>query len=127
MRMRLVLAAGLLAMSSGVAFADGDAAAGAVVFKKCAACHTATEPKNKVGPSLMGIIGRPVATVADFKYSPAMTAFGAGKTWDETLLTEYLPKPQALVKGTKMAFVGLQKPEDIANIIAYLKDPAAVK
>ncbi len=127
MKIRLVLAVASLAMSAGAALADGDATAGAVVFKKCAACHTATEAKNKVGPSLMGLIGRPVASVADYKYSPAMIAFGAGKVWDETLLTEYLPKPQALVKGTKMAFAGLQKPEDIANIIAYLKNPAAVK
>ncbi len=54
-----------------------------------------------------------------------MTEFGQGKVWDEAQLTEYLKAPRTLVKGTKMAFVGLKKDEDIANVIAYLKDPAA--
>ena len=109
---------------TGMAHAEGDAAAGAVVFKKCAVCHTATEPVNKVGPTLMGLIGRPVASVEGYSYSPAMKAFGNGKVWDETLLTEYLPNPKVLVKGTKMAFPGLKNPDDIANVIAYLKNPA---
>ena len=121
----LVLAAAVtLIAQSGFA---GDAKLGAVVFKKCMTCHTATEAVNKVGPSLMGVVGRPVASVADYEYSPAMKAFGAGKVWDEAELTAYLPKPQALVKGTKMAFAGLAKPEDIDNVIAYLKDPASAK
>ena len=110
--------------TTGMAHAEGDAAAGAVVFKKCAVCHTATEPVNKVGPTLMGLIGRPVASVEGYSYSPAMKAFGTGKVWDETLLTEYLPNPKVLVKGTKMAFPGLKNPDDIANVIAYLKNPA---
>lgn len=107
------------------AFAAGDPVAGAKTFKVCSACHIATEAKNKVGPTLQGVVGRPVASVADYKYSPAMTEFGAGKVWDEAQLTEYLKAPKALVKGTKMAFAGLKKDEDIANVIAYLKDPAA--
>jgi len=107
------------------ALAAGDPVAGAKTFKVCSACHIATEAKNKVGPSLQGVVGRPVASVADYKYSKAMTDFGQGKAWDEALLTEYLKAPKALVKGTKMAFVGLKKDEDIANVIAYLKDPAA--
>ncbi|MBO3761134.1 c-type cytochrome [Ciceribacter sp. L1K22] len=122
----LILAASLI-LPAGVALADGDAVAGAAVFKKnCMACHTATEAKNKVGPSLMGVVDRPVASVDGFKYSKAMTEFGAdGKVWSAEELALYLPKPRDLVKGTTMSFAGLKKPEDIANIIAYLKDPAA--
>ena len=120
----LILAASMM-IPAGVAFADGDPVAGAKVFKQCMACHTATEAKNKVGPTLQGIVGRPVASVADYKYSPAMTKFGEGKVWSEEELAAYLPKPKDLVPGTKMAFAGLKKPEDIANLIAYLKDPAA--
>lgn len=123
----LLLAAGLLVTTAAGALADGDPVAGAKVFKQCAACHTATEPTNKVGPSLMGIIGRPVASVAGYTYSPAMKAFGEGKVWDEAELAAYLPAPRELVKGTKMAYAGIKKPEDVANIIAYLKDPAAAK
>jgi cytochrome c len=107
------------------AFADGDPVAGAKAFKACQACHIATEAKNKVGPTLQGVVGRPVASIADYKYSPAMTEFGAGKVWDEALLTAYLKAPKAVVKGTKMAYAGVKKDDDLANIIAYLKDPAA--
>ncbi len=100
---------------------DGDAAQGEQVFKKCGACHTAADKTNKVGPSLLGVVGRKVASVPDYKYSAAMTALGAtGKVWDEAELTTYLPNPKALVPGTKMAFAGLKKPDDVANIIAFL-------
>ena len=107
---------------SGVAHAEGDAAAGEKVFKKCAACHAIADDKNKVGPSLKGVINRPAASVASYKYSPAMIKKGEeGLIWDEATLTEYLPKPMKYVPGTKMGFAGLNKPEDIENIIAYLK------
>ncbi|MBP1853349.1 c-type cytochrome [Rhizobium halophytocola] len=114
-----------LALPAGLAHADGDPVAGAKVFKKCMACHTATEPKNKVGPTLMGVVGRPVASVDGYSYSKAMAAFGEGKTWTEEELAAYLPKPKELVPGTKMAFAGLKKPDEIDNVIAYLKDPSA--
>jgi cytochrome c len=128
MKLSFVAVAAASLMVAGAAHADGDAAAGAKVFKKCAACHTATEPKNKVGPSLMGVVGRPVATVEGYTYSPDMKAFGAdGKVWDDALLDQYLKKPKVLVPKTKMAFAGLTKEEDILDIIAYLKDPAAAK
>ena len=89
------------------------------------ACHTATAPTNRVGPSLQNLVGRPVATAENFKYSQAMKDFGAGKVWDEATLTTYLAAPRQVVKGTTMAFPGLKVPEDIADVIAYLKDPAA--
>lgn len=107
------------------ALAAGDPVAGAKTFKVCSACHIATEAKNKVGPTLQGVVGRPIASIADYKYSKAMTEFGQGKVWDEAQLTEYLKSPKTVVKGTKMAFAGLKKDEDVANVIAYLKDPAA--
>ncbi|OCJ11351.1 cytochrome C [Rhizobium sp. AC27/96] len=114
--------------SGSAAFADGDVVAGAAVFKKCAACHTATERENRVGPSLVGIVGRPVATFPDYNYSTAMKAFGAGgKVWDEALLRKYLPGPQFLVKGTRMTFPGLKSDRDLDNLIAYLRNPVAAQ
>ncbi len=113
------------AAGSGVAAAAGDPAAGKKVFAKCKACHVAEEAKNRVGPNLVGIVGRPAGSVADFKYSSAMK--DSGITWDEAALSEYLANPKGKIPGNKMAFVGLKKPEDIANVIAYLQDPAAVK
>ncbi len=125
---RLVFSLLCLCLSVAAARADGDVDAGAAVFRKCGACHTATEPLNRVGPSLLGVIGRPVATAPDYTYSSAMTEFGAdGKVWDEARLSEYLLSPKAMVPGTKMAFAGLKKETDIANVIAYLKSVALPK
>ncbi len=99
-----------------------DAAAGEKVFAKCKACHVADEDKNKVGPSLKGVIGRTAGTHEGFKYSTAMIDAGkGGLVWDEAKLTTYLHDPKAMVKGTKMAFPGLKNDADIANVIAYLK------
>ncbi len=100
---------------------EGDVAAGEIVFKKCGVCHNIDSDKAKVGPSLQGVIGRQPGTKEGFKYSKAMTDFGAGKVWDEAQLTTYLANPRAVVKGTKMAFAGLKDPADIANVIAYVK------
>ncbi|MCA1442578.1 cytochrome c family protein [Ensifer sp. IC4062] len=101
---------------------EGDANAGATVFKKCAACHVVDKDQNKVGPSLQGVIGRTAGTHPDFKYSQAMTEAGkGGLVWDEAALREYLQDPKAKVKGTKMAFPGLKKEDELSNVIAYLK------
>lgn len=108
------------------AFAEGDAVAGKTVFRKCMPCH-AVEAKNKVGPHLENIVGRPVASVPDYRYSKAMTTFAeGGRIWNEALIAEYLLGPKSMVKGTSMAFAGLKKVEDIANLIAYLRKPGAV-
>lgn len=126
MKFQTVIFAAAFALSAGAALADGDAKLGATVFKKCAACHSATEAKNKVGPSLQGVAGRAVASVAGYTYSPAMKAFAeAGKVWDDATLATYLADPKGVVKGTKMGFAGLKQPDDVANVIAYLKNPAA--
>lgn len=122
MKQLLTLAAFLCLAAQ--AFAEGDAVAGKMVFKKCAPCHS-TEPVNRVGPTLAGIVGRPVATIEDYGYSPAMRAFGEdGKVWSEAQIAEYLMSPKAMVPGTRMTFAGLRKVEDIANLIAYLRAPA---
>jgi cytochrome c len=107
--------------AAGPVLADGDAAAGEKVFNKCKACHTVEAGKNKVGPSLHAIVGATPAAVEGFKYSPAMQEFASSHTWDEETLSAYLEAPKDVVKGTKMAFVGLKKPEERDNVIAYLK------
>ena len=114
------------ALASAVLFtvpahAAGDAAAGEKVFAQCKACHENEKGVNKVGPTLKGVVGRKAASVPDYKYSEAMIAKGAeGVVWDEATLTAYLPDPKAFVPKTKMAFAGLKKPEDVADVIAYL-------
>lgn len=121
-RLMLIAGAALVAMVSG-AQAEGDAAAGEKVFKKCMACHAVGEgAKNKVGPQLNGIIGRPVATAEGYKYSAAMTAFGeGGKVWDEETFKTYVMNPKGTVPKNKMAFAGLKKEEEVVNVLAYLE------
>ncbi len=97
-----------------------DIAAGEAVFKKCAACHAVGEgAKNRVGPVLNSVIGRPAGKVEGFKYSSAMA--DSGLVWDEATLANYLRSPKDLVPKTKMAFAGLKEDADILNLVAYLK------
>ncbi|MEC5291607.1 c-type cytochrome, partial [Aurantimonas sp. C2-3-R2] len=122
----LILAAGTiltLTMASGAtAQTVGDADAGKKVFNKCRACHAVGEDaKNKIGPELNGVIGEKPGMIEGYKFSSSFEEWAADKTvWDEALMTEWLADPRAVVKGTKMAFPGLKKPEDLANVIAYL-------
>ncbi len=117
------LAAALGLAFASPAFADGDAAAGEKVFKKCKACHAIGEgAKNKVGPVLNGVVGSPAGQAEGYKYSKSMTeAAEGGLVWDEETLTVYLAKPKEVVPKTKMSFAGLRKDDDIVNVIAYLQ------
>ncbi|MEO0751861.1 MAG: c-type cytochrome [Pseudomonadota bacterium] len=97
-------------------------AAGEKVFKKCSACHAVGEgAKNKSGPQLNALMGRPMGSVDGFSYSSAFkAALEDGRTWDEASLTAFLADPKGFMKGTKMAFAGLKKKGDQEAIIAYL-------
>jgi cytochrome c len=119
----LFAAVATAALTSTAALAQdmGDADAGQKVFNKCKACHVVDDVKNRVGPHLQGVIGRTPGAVEGFKYSDAMIAYGNDHVWDEETLGAYLKAPRDVVKGTKMAFPGLKKDEDVANVIAYIK------
>ena len=97
----------------------GDLVHGEKVFKKCSACHMiVSDGKNMIGPNLWGVIGRTAGSVSDYKYSKAMVAYGKEWTFEE--MNAYLIKPQAYIKGTKMAFAGLRKEKDRASVILYM-------
>ncbi len=113
-----VAAAGFMMAAPAMA---GDVAAGEKVFRKCKACHYVDQEKNKTGPHLVNIIGRKAGAVEGYKYSKAMA--GSDLVWDEATLAGFLAKPKSYLKGTKMAFAGLKKDSDIADVIAYLKSP----
>ena len=97
-----------------------DAAKGEKAFAKCKACHTIDKGgKNRVGPNLHGVVGRKAGTHEGYKYSKAMRE--SGLTWDEATLDKYLHKPKDVVPKTKMAFAGIKKDAERADLIAYLK------
>jgi len=100
--------------------ASADAAKGADVFKKCAACHNADKGgPNALGPNLWGVPGEPIGKGANgFAFSTALS--GKGGNWDFTTLNEWLSNPKKFAPGTKMTFAGLGSPEDRANVIAFL-------
>ncbi len=109
-----------LALSSTQVFAAGDMVAGEKVFKKCKACHVVHKEQNRTGPHLVNLFGRTAGSLEGYKkYSKAMK--NSGITWDEETLDSYLKAPKKFVKGTRMAFVGLKKDADRANVIAYMK------
>lgn len=100
--------------------AAADPAKGEQVFKKCTACHTITKGgANGTGPNLWGVVGSAIGKhAAGFAYSPALA--GKGGNWDWENLNHWVKEPRAFAPGTKMTFAGLGKPEDRANLLAYM-------
>ena len=111
----------------GALLAQANADAGANAAKKCAACHSFEEGgPAKIGPPLWDVVGRDIAAVEDFAYSDALA--GKEGAWDYQALDAFLAQPREWAPGTKMAFAGLKKPEERADVVLYLRslsnDPA---
>jgi cytochrome c len=116
-RLAILLAAFLV---PGVGWDADEAARGRILFLRCASCHDLSGgPSSKIGPSLHGIIGRKVASLEGFQYSPALQA--QNFIWDRAMLERWLTNPSAVVPGTMMAFAGLSEARDRAALIAYLE------
>jgi cytochrome c2 len=107
----------------GVVEAQGNAAEGENVFKKCKACHDVGEgAKNKIGPVLNDIVGRKAASIEGYTYSSDLKALGAqGFVWTEENLNKYLTNVKDVVAHGKMVFPGLKEDQDRKDLIAYLK------
>ncbi len=104
----------------GALLAQADVEKGKKVAKKCKACHDVKQGgPNKVGPNLWEIVGASKASKEGFSYSGALG--GLGGEWTYDALDAFLERPKEYAPGTKMAFAGLKKPTDRANLIAYLR------
>ncbi|CAA6668146.1 unnamed protein product [Spirodela intermedia] len=103
----------------------GNAQAGEKIFRtKCAQCHSVDKGGgHKQGPNLNGLFGRQSGTTAGYSYSAANK--NKGVIWEESTLYDYLLNPKKYIPGTKMVFPGLKKPQERADLIAYLKESTA--
>ena len=118
MKKLIVSALVIIASSTSAALAQ-DAEAGKTSFNKCLACHAIGEDaKNKVGPELNGLDGRKSGTAPDYNYSDANK--NSGITWNETEFKAYIKDPRAKVPGTKMAFAGIKKEQEVNDLWAYV-------
>ncbi len=100
-----------------------DAALGRRLFnQKCALCHSIKTPSKSTGANLAGIVGAKVGSTDFAHYSDALKK--SGLVWTEANLDTYLADPEKRVPGTSMK-LATAKPEDRANLIAYLKSLAA--
>ena len=74
--------------------------------------------KNMIGPNLWSVLGKKTGSASDYKYSKALAAYG--KEWTFAEMNEFLTKPSAHIKGTKMAFAGLKNEKDRASVILFM-------
>jgi len=104
----------------GLALANADPARGESSFKqKCQSCHAIEQGGgNGIGPALWNTVGAPKAGHEGFRYSSALT--GMGGEWSYENLNDWLKNPSGYVSGTSMAFAGLNRDSERANVIAYM-------
>ncbi|MDO8978166.1 MAG: cytochrome c family protein [Afipia sp.] len=116
----LVAALALAAVSFATSATAQDVAAGEKSYNKCRACHQVGETaKNSVGPELNGLFGRKSGSVAGYNYTDANK--NSGITWDDAVFADYIKDPKAKIPGTKMAFAGIKKEDEIKDLTAFLK------
>ena len=113
------LSAGLLIPIAGSA---AEHAQGERLFRsQCVGCHSIEPGRHLAGPSLHGLFGRPVGSLEDFDYSPALQE--ADLVWDRETLDAFLAGPDAFLPGNRMVLWGLDE-RTRQRIIDYLESIA---
>ncbi len=98
----------------------GDPAKGKALFARCAMCHTVTKGgPNRIGPNLHGIMGKKAAAIQGFFYSGALKK--SGIVWSDEKMALWIAKPGLMVPGNRMAFAGIRNPQQVRDLVAYMK------
>lgn len=97
-----------------------DSENGSTIWRQCTACHKIEQEQNAVGPHLVGVVGREIASIGGYAYSDALG--GKEGPWDLVALNGFLLNPQEWAPGTKMGYSGIQDPQDRVDVIAYLNE-----
>ena len=95
----------------------------AQAFNKCKACQLGENAENRTGPILNGVADAQAGAVEGFRFSAAMIESGAARA--AKALTAFLTKPKHFMPKIRMAFAGLGKAGDIANVTGCLGTLAA--
>lgn len=114
-----VIACVALAPAQEACAEGGNVSRGKSVFEEnCSVCHSVMAGKNKFGPSLHGVVGRPAGSITDFNYSAAMKK--CGQVWSTEALNAYIANPKKVVPGNRMPFDGLPDEKDREDLITFL-------
>lgn len=113
------LAVAIAAPAAAQTMPKGDAVRGKAAFIVCQTCHVVEPGKNRIGPTLWGVVGRKSGTVPGYTYSAANKAKGV--VWTPQILYTYLDNPQKFIPGTKMTYPGLKDTQKRADVIAFLQ------
>ena len=115
---RIVKKEKVVTLTEALKTADFDR--GKKIFRKCASCHNIAKGAGaKVGPNLWKVVNRKKGSSSGFTYSKAL--LGKGGRWDIESINSFIKKPKNFIPGTKMAFGGMKKPQDRADVILYLQ------
>lgn len=124
-RIAALLAAGAFAVfviaRPGVA-AEGAAPGQALYQARCAGCHSVDA--DRIGPRHRNVVGRPVASVPGFGYSPALEKLGG--VWTPARLDQWLAGTQKMAPGSRM-YLEMDDPKQRRLIVAYLQSVSKEK
>ncbi|MBF9043210.1 c-type cytochrome [Rhodobacterales bacterium HKCCE4037] len=101
-------------------FASADAGAGERLWRQCSSCHALNAGQNGVGPYLVGVVGRQIASADGFDYSDTLAGM-SDQTWTPENISHFIENPRTWAPGTAMSYPGMSDIEDRANLIAYLE------